>query len=480
MENRFDLLTAKLLQEAEGLWISLKQKYAAQNGNLGFLFPEDFQKRFFSLVDQICRGLLEEKDHFYGYFLIQMKRELRAELGSPTGVQFKGAGFVICFDPLLFLQLTREQMASTIKHEILHILSLHLTRATELQGKYSPKALSLAMDGVVNKYLTDLPPYAATLQKINNEYNLSLEPGRSFEYYAEQIQNAIDLLNSEKNHEDGTVDENDEVVVSERPDNEKEDASERFDPEKSHELWRERGEVDERTLLAFTEKLINDSRKGELPHYLDGLLAKLTDHSSELPWNLYLKQMIGTVEGEKKKTITRRNRRQPDRLELRGELRSHRAKIAVALDISGSISDGEFRHALQEVLQIVKSVNYEITVIECDQELRRVYTVKSQRELRERLQVRGATRFSPVIEYANRQKVNLLVYFTDGKGEADLSVLPRGYRILWVLSGENGGLSLRTPYGTVKKLNPIQSGESIPILTVRDVASDGYSMHNQE
>ena len=54
---------------------------------------------------------------------------------------------------------------------------------------------------------------------------------------------------------------------------------------------------------------------------------------------------MGTVESNKKKTITRRNRRQPNRLDLRGELRNHKAEIAVAIDISGSISDEEFKQA---------------------------------------------------------------------------------------------------------------------------------------
>ena len=35
---------------------------------------------------------------------------------------------------------------------------------------------------------------------------------------------------------------------------------------------------------------------------------------------------MGTVESNKKKTITRRNRRQPNRLDLRGELRNQRQK----------------------------------------------------------------------------------------------------------------------------------------------------------
>lgn len=51
---------------------------------------------------------------------------------------------------------------------------------------------------------------------------------------------------------------------------------------------------------------------------------------------------------------------------MRGELRNHKAEIAVAIDISGSISDEEFKQAIKEVLAIVKNHNHEITIIECD------------------------------------------------------------------------------------------------------------------
>ena len=36
-----------------------------------------------------------------------------------------------------------KQMESTIKHEILHILSMHLVRAKELKGKYSTLAINI-------------------------------------------------------------------------------------------------------------------------------------------------------------------------------------------------------------------------------------------------------------------------------------------------------------------------------------------------
>ena len=187
---------------------------------------------------------------------------------------------------------------------------------------------------------------------------------------------------------------------------------------------------------------------------------------------------MGTVESNQKKTTTRRNRRQPDRLDLRGQLRSHKANILVALDISGSISDEEFNQAIKEVLGIVKNYNHEITIIECDSEIRRVYKVNSLRDLKDRMNIRGGTKFTPVFEYANHNKINLLVYFTDGKGEDQLLSIPKGYKTLWVISGRGDKLSLKESYGAVKKLNNIEIKDNI--LDLSDVIRGGYSMNHHE
>jgi len=215
-----------------------------------------------------------------------------------------------------------------------------------------------------------------------------------------------------------------------------------------------------------------------VPYYLTGLIAALRNSRGELPWNLYLQRLMGSAVSNPQKTITRRNRRQPDRLDIRGELRSHKAKIVVALDISGSISDEEFLQAIKEVFNIVKNYRHEIEIVECDSEIRRVYKVRSAQDVKDRLPIRGGTRYSPVFEYANAQRIDLLVYFTDGKGEAQLQSIPRGYKTLWVISGRGDKLSLKDAYGAVKKLNPVASKEHI--LDINDVERGGYSMNNHE
>lgn len=424
---------------------------------------EEYNREFFALVNKVNLSLMEDKDNFYGYFLFQMEKIIRFDMTSATSVSFKGAKYVIYFNPIIFLELNIKQMETTIKHEILHIVSQHLIRGKDLKNKYTTLAINMAMDVVVNQYLNYLPPYAITLEYINMKYNLKLDPYKTFEYYLEKIQTELDL--QEEDDEGEEIDSNENVAVE-------------FDIEKTHDSWNESDEIDEKTLKEFTEKIADNSQKGSIPSYLEGMIKSLKSNKGELPWNLYLKKLMGTVEANKKKTITRRNRRQPNRLDLRGELRGHRAEIAVAIDISGSISDEEFKQAIKEVLSIVKNYNQEITIIECDKEIRRTYKVKSVKDVKDRMATGGGTEFSPVFQYANNKNINLLVYFTDGKGEERLKVVPKGYNILWVISGRGDELSVLKPYGAVKKLSKVEVKEEI--IDISDIRSDGYSMNNQQ
>ena len=466
MESYFERRVNKLYQQVNKLIDSAEMYKAKRNGER--FQPEitkEFKEDFFKLVDKVILSLMEDKDNFYGYFLFQMGREIRFDITSASGVNFKGAKYVIYFNPILFLQLNMKQMETTIKHEIHHVLSLHLSRAKELKNKYSTLTVNLAMDIVVNQYLDNLPPYSTTLKGVNLKYNLNMEAYNTLEYYAEKIQSELDLMEENDEGEEDDSQMTNSMVES-------------YNPEKMHDMWQESDEFDEKTLREFAEKVINASQKGTIPSQVESLIANLKNSQGEIPWNIMLKKLMGTVESNKKKIITRRNRRQPNRLDLKGEIRNHKAEITVAIDISGSISNEEFKQAIKEVLSIVKNYNHEITIIECDKEVKRVYKAKSVRDIKKRLTSGGATKFTPVFEYANNTKCNLLIYFTDGKGERKLEVVPRGYRTLWVISGRGDELSLDESYGPVKKLSNVEVKDTE--LELKDVKTDGYSMNNQE
>ena len=426
--------------------------------------PREFEKDFLKFIDKITLSLLQNKNNFYGHFLIQMKRKIKYDMASPTGVDIDFSKYIIYFNPILFLNLTLEQMQGTIKHEIHHIIYLHLIRKRELINRYSTLALNMAMDIVVNQYIDYLPPYAITLETVNLKYNLSLEPYQSMEYYVQKIQEELNLMDVNEEAEDDDSKEN--------------ELEKEYDISKTHDIWNSNIEIDENVIKDVTRKSIEFSQKGDIPIYVENALKNLKNTKSEISWNLVLKRIMGTIQCGKNKTIMRRNRRQPYRVDLRGELSKKIAKVLVAIDISGSISDDEYNLAIKEIINIVRNYNYEITILECDTEIRREYKISNLKDIRKRLNTRGGTKFSPIFKRANEINPNVVIYFTDGKGEETLAVKPKGYKVLWVLNEKNDVISLKEPIGIIKKLKYIEEKEEY--VDMLDVRSDGWSMNNQQ
>ncbi|NEU03453.1 MULTISPECIES: VWA-like domain-containing protein [Clostridium] len=445
----------------------LKEELYNEISNIQYIkdINNDFEDRFFQLIDKINFLLIDDSENFYGYFLLKMDRKIKYDVTSPTAISLNISGYTIYFNPILFLMLDLNQMKTSIKHEIIHIISLHLVRGKELKNKFSTLAINMAMDIVVNQYLDYLPPYATTIEWVNLKYNLALKPYRSMEEYILEIQKELDLLDDNKDGEEEDTKENDSI--------EKE-----YDVARTHDSWGKSDFYDEKIVKSITQKIVNDSKKNNVDFYVENILSDLNSNNNKISWNLYLKKIMGTLEKGRKKTITRRNRRQPNRLDLRGELSNHIARIVVAIDISGSISDEEFNEAINEVLNIVKNYKYEITIIECDTKIRRTYKVKISKDIKDRLNTRGGTSFSPVFKYVNNTDTNILIYFTDGKGERELEVKPGKYKTLWIISGKGDELSLENKFGVIKKLKDVKSKEDT--IDMMDIRSDGWSMNNQQ
>ena len=423
-----------------------------------------YEQRLWHILHEVNSLLLEE-DQFFGYFYLQMAHRIRFDMTSAFGINLKQGGYVLYVNPFILLRQPPDVMKDGIKREILHIISAHLMRVKALSQSFNKTAVHMAMDMVVNDYLEHVDRDAVTVANVNKRFGLLLKRFRTIEYYAK----AIDKAMKEKPELFVPVDNSDTAVAME------------FDPQTSHDIWDESDSIDTDTMDQITERYINEASKGDMEGYVKSLIDTFQKTRRALPWYFYLKKLMGKVASGYKKTTMRRNRRQPERLELSGTLRQHKANVWVALDMSGSITDAEFTNALEQVLQIVHAYNHRITVVECDNEVRRTYTMESVKDVKPRLDVRGSTAFSPVFALANQNRVDLLVYFTDGKGEERLRETPRGYKVLWVLTGENPQLSLHNPYGMVRELGYVGVDETQDIDEfVRMSNRGGFSMANQE
>ena len=213
-------------------------------------------------------------------------------------------------------------------------------------------------------------------------------------------------------------------------------------------------------LAEATKELVNEANqimgseaRGMMPARFSSQVKRL-NRPAELNWQSILKKYVGAVAAEKQKTRARLNRRQPRRYDLSGSREGKMLRIVVAIDTSASMGDDVIRKIFNEIFAIVSRKRFELTVIECDASIQRVYELKSPNDLPDHVNGRGGTAFTPVINYINenrRFRDALLVYFTDGFGESRIPK-PLTYRNLWVILGDPECLSVKRPYGAVLPL----------------------------
>lgn len=439
--NNFEDLRIKLLNEV--LQWDDKSK-----------ITKEFKKSFLKLLELCTFSMMQDKDDFFAFFTIQMKRGIKLDLPTAVGNTASLTYFNIYFNPFIFLECSLEEMKALIKHEVYHIMYNHLKRARDIIGKYSPTAISKAMDVSINQYINNLPPWSHKLQNVGLSYNINLKDDESMEWYAKEIQKGIDKLNSDKG----------EKIIEDKVHGDSKLIKRKHDSVHAHDLWwNSEDDLNLEQLKEITKKAANNASKGKIPSQFQQIINDL-NKVSEISWKDYLRKIIGTLPSGHKKTITRKDRRQPYRLELRGKLNDHIAQIIIAIDISGSIANEEIDQIMTEVFHIVKNYHSEITIIECDNEIRRVYKVRSKENVRKKLDTKGGTLYSPVFEYVHnhRMRNHLLIYFTDGVGEQELKYAPINYKTLWVLTGKGEKLSLKNSYGEVKRLSNVKAEKADP------------------
>lgn len=413
-------------------------------------FDTQYSRSFFELVEDVILYLLQGEDNFFGQFMLKIKRGIRVDITAPIGTIPKRDGFNMYFNPFLFLTCDKKEMVALFKHEIYHIMYSHYDREREMKNRIGKEAIAVALDISINQYIKNLPGWSKRLNGINMEYNIELLENRSVEEYGEEIYKSI----KSRIKEPKIVEESEfeyEINI-----------------EKSHDIWQEI-DISKEDIESLTKKAAISAYSDNAP---DGVKKVILGYKekAEIPWQQVLKNILPSVKSGYKKTIMRRSRRQPERFDLRGVLPKRETEIIVAIDISASMTDKDLRKILLEILSITENSKDKITIIECDNEIRSIYKLKTEEDIRKRSRNNGSTSFTPVFRYIaeNNLKNAVLIYFTDGVGEKELEIKPINKKILWVISG-NEELSIKNPYGEVKRINTekkeiIQGNEGLKMV----------------
>ena len=409
----------------------LKEAYSLEKK---LQFNNNYKNRFFELIEDIILYMLQVQDVFFGQFMLRVIRDININLTVPIATIPKRNNFIMYFNPFLLLQCTKKEMAALFKHEIYHIMNSHFEREKKLRNRFSKEAIGAALDISINQYIRDMPSYSQKLNSINMEYNLSLQENRSIEEYAEEIYKSI-----KSRIKKTKISEDNEFKYE-------------IDITKAHELWEEI-QISEEDIKSLTKKTAISAYNKNIPKGLENIILAY-EEKAEIPWQTVLKSILPTVKSGYKKTITRRDRRQPERLDLRGKLPKSQTELIVAIDISASMKEEDMHKILVEILSITSGTKNKITIIECDNEVRNIYELKNEKDIHKRTRDNGSTKFTPVFQYIldNNLRNAVLIYFTDGVGEKELGLKPINKKIIWVVSG-NEELSLNNSYGDIKRIN---------------------------
>ncbi|KXA96027.1 hypothetical protein AKJ37_06250, partial [candidate division MSBL1 archaeon SCGC-AAA259I09] len=231
-----------------------------------------------------------------------------------------------------------------------------------------------------------------------------------------------------------------------------------------HGPWSERetgqsdydqGEVSEEWKRRVAESSTFAGDEGRTPEALERVVGEILE--PKVDWRRILRRYVLRHAKEDYDWM------RPDRRLLQHGIyypspQSERLDMAIAVDTSGSIREDVLKKFLSEVEGILQSADsYRARLLACDAKVHSDMSIgqekgldveKAVEEFSKRLKGRGGTRYSPVFEALDEEKIRVLVYLTDGRCSENLEK-PR-YDVVWVLP--EGGTEKHLGFGEVVKL----------------------------
>lgn len=361
------------------------------------------------------------KEPFYGLFLISLNKELNDAV-STACVAKDGINTKLVISPKFWETLSDNVKIAVLKHELLHIAFKHL----QMYDSYSEKELlNIAADLEINQYIEDSYKDETWdgLEITNAPWeamNLPVKAGTR-KYY-ELIQQEM------QNNPDGDVAKFVQAMKDANGDGESRTITlgdgTQVEVKASHEFWKQYEGMDEaekKLMEKQIEHQLKDTaeqvmkQRGTVPGELKELIDSLyVSEEAVIDWRAYLRRFNGMAS----KVFTKKTRRKPNkRFYGNPALKIKQKKnTLVAVDTSGSVSKDDLKEFLSEIHHIWKT-GTQVTVVECDATIGRVYEYTGKAEKAKEVTGRGGTSYEPVLNYLwdHKDKYQNLIYLTDGE-----------------------------------------------------------------
>lgn len=282
-------------------------------------------------------------------------------------------GAYIKFNPEFFMSLSPEERIFLLIHESMHVAFLHMERLQE----HNPDKWNIAADHVINLLLIER---GFRMPKIG---------------YADHAFKGMST----------------EQVYPLIPDNQQCNQPDLVEGEGTPEELQQH--VQDILVRAAIQSKMQNDKPGTIPGEIELFLNKLL--KPKLPWNRILQKYLFAL-AKDDYSFRKPNRRFFPDYYLPSLYSEKLVDIAIAVDISGSVSEAEFLRFISEIHSILKMMKPDkLSLIQFDTSIKSVDEIRNVHELSKvRFLGRGGTDIRPVIDWVNKRKPQLLLTFTDG------------------------------------------------------------------
>lgn len=313
-------------------------------------------------------------------------------------------GASIEFNPEFFMSLTQEERVFLLIHESMHVAYLHMDRLHDRE----PQKWNIAADHVINLQLLERGFKMPSMGLADPKYK-GMSTEEVYKLLPDPVGEPKDM----------------DLKMSDLP---------------SEEL---QGAVQDILVRAQIQSKMQGEGIGAIPGEIQIFLNKLLD--PKLPWHRILQKYLQSM-AKNDYSFRRPNRRFFPKYHLPSLYSESLMDIAIAVDTSGSVSDSDFKSIVSEVTGILRTMRPKnISLIQFDYTLKSVDKVSSLQELSKvTFTGRGGTQLLPVLEWANENKPQLLLIFSDG--EFSLPGLETKMPTIWLV---HNNPRFKAPFGKI-------------------------------
>jgi predicted metal-dependent peptidase len=374
----------------------------------------------------------------------------------------------------------KDQIIAILKHSAGHIINHHFARGN-YDDSINKEVIETAKDIVINgcreiPYIKDLPrtgnykdsPIAALFyQSLFQKYGIeSYELGREFEYYVELIQESLkegsfkeaqdNVESSASDLENSSDDEIESKSLSDKTIEALNNGTCKMDNHEYGQQLQVGVELNDNVLNSFMDSTLNemihdstDFARGFTPGEATGVLSTIKKRNSHKDWKKILnKKVRNSLNNSMRYREANKSRQHPifqDDLDIYGYSPGKKPKLAVVLDVSGSVDDELLSSLMSEVQSIQRRYSIKsLTLVQVDAEIKDIQKFGTKDKFIKR-QGSGGTIMEPgfkaLLEQSSREMPDLIICATDGDIEKSFKhvKIPNKVQVIWLIE-EKGRL----------------------------------------